>query len=76
MNGIRTNMETCNFRLCLYSINYYIFRKFCNVNILLAIYSIIIISMYFKLCMFGNILIKNKIINMLLSNWDIIFNSI
>ena len=69
MNGARTNIETCNFRLCSYSIIYYSNREFCDIHILvLAIYPIIIIIMYFKLSMFGNILIKNKISNMLLSN--------
>ena len=69
MNGIRTNIEMCNFLLSSYSINYYTNRKLCDVFILvLAIYPIIIIIMYFKLSMFGNILLKNKIINMLLSN--------
>ena len=50
MNGIRTNMETCNFRLCSYSINYYTYRKYCDVHILvLVIYPIIIFIMYFRL---------------------------
>ena len=34
MNGIRTNIETYNLRLCSYSINYYSYRKFCDVHIL------------------------------------------
>ena len=65
MNGIRKNMETCNSWLCSYYINYYTYRKLSDVHILvLAMYPII---MYFKLSMFENILIKNKIINMLLT---------
>ena len=49
MNGILTNIDTCNFRLCSYSINYYTYRKLCDVHILaLAIYPIINIIMYFK----------------------------
>ena len=40
MNGIRTNIATCNFWLCSYSINYYSYRKFCDVQILLLAISL------------------------------------
>ena len=49
MNGIRTNIVTCNFRLCLYSINYYSYRKFCDIHILvLAIFMPHAVITYFK----------------------------
>ena len=39
MNGIRTNIEMCNFRLWSYSINYYPYHKLCDIhNLVLAIF--------------------------------------